>query len=84
VLTLDTRGSQFYSHFDEILKLPDNWDLDLVGGVVGPRLTAQCTEEGDNGAIMSIHFFLDHEVLAPVFARYVYDVLRMYPIMVIS
>jgi hypothetical protein len=47
-------------------------------------LTTQGTEEGDDVAIVSIHSLLDYHVLAPVFAKYVYGVLRMFPISLTS
>ena len=34
----------------------------------------------ERDAIMAIHSFLEHDVLAPDFAKYVYDVLKMFPI----
>ena len=54
--------------------------LDRVLNLAGQRLLARCTEGEDDDAIMAIHSFLEHDVLAPDFAKYVYDVLKMFPI----
>ncbi|TEB20696.1 hypothetical protein FA13DRAFT_1696528 [Coprinellus micaceus] len=55
--------------------------MDQVFEVAGRRLVERCTENGnDDGPIMAVHFFLEHDDLAPIFGKYVYDVLKMFPI----
>ncbi|KAF6759272.1 hypothetical protein DFP72DRAFT_1102562 [Ephemerocybe angulata] len=49
-------------------------------GAVGADLVARCTSDTDESTIIAIHFFLEHDDLAPVFAKYVYDVLKTFPI----
>ena len=42
------------------------------------RTSQRCLDE----PIDAVHYFLQHDDLAPAFARYVFDVLLMFPIIV--
>ncbi|KAJ3501412.1 hypothetical protein NMY22_g18934 [Coprinellus aureogranulatus] len=47
----------------------------------GLRLVNRCRNtEHDADPITAIHYFLEHDELAPAFAKYVYDVLAVFPI----
>ncbi|KAF6750939.1 hypothetical protein DFP72DRAFT_817063 [Ephemerocybe angulata] len=60
----------------EFMERVDQVDI----GALGERLVSRCTSDTDESAVIAIHFFLEHDDLAPAFAKYVYDVLEMFPI----
>ncbi|KAF6755267.1 hypothetical protein DFP72DRAFT_1045695 [Ephemerocybe angulata] len=64
---------------DRLLEFMERVDqVDI--GALGERLVSRCTSDTDESAVIAIHFFLEHDDLAPAFAKYVYDVLEMFPI----
>ncbi|KAJ3545838.1 hypothetical protein NMY22_g2280 [Coprinellus aureogranulatus] len=52
----------------------------IAEGIIGPRLVNRCRSVSDDDPITAIHYFLEHDDLAPAFAKYVYDVLALFPV----
>lgn len=57
------------------------WEfLERVEQIAGHELVSRCISDTDESAIIAIHFFLEHDDLAPVFAKFVFDILKKFPI----
>ncbi|KAF6747319.1 hypothetical protein DFP72DRAFT_821958 [Ephemerocybe angulata] len=54
--------------------------LERVQQLAGHELVSRCVSDTDESAIIAIHYFLEHDDLGPVFAKFVFDILKMFPI----